>query len=50
MNNFTTLQELSRTLENTQEQQNVFQESRTEPVFMANARKVLGPHGHLATL
>jgi len=29
MNNFTTVQELSRTLQNTQGQQNVFQASRT---------------------
>jgi len=50
MNNFTTVQELSSTPENTQWQQNVFQGSRTQPVLIANSRKVLGAQRRLANL
>jgi len=50
MNNFTSIQELSRTPENSQGQQNVFQESLTWPVLIANSRKVLDPQRRLAML
>jgi len=50
LNNCTTVQELSRTPENTQGQQNVFQGSRTQQVLVANSRKVLGAQGLLVTL
>jgi len=36
--------------ENTQGQQNVFEGSRTQPVLIANSRKILGAQGRLATL
>jgi len=42
MGNFTTVEELLRTLENIQGQQNVFQESKILPVLIANSRKVFG--------
>jgi len=50
MKNFTNVQELSRTPENTQGQQNVYQESWTESVLIANSRKVLDAQERLATL
>jgi len=40
LKNLTTVQELSKTPENTLEQ-NVFQESKTKPFSIANSRKVL---------
>jgi len=50
MKNFKNIQEFSRTRENIQGQQNVFQESRTKCVLIANSRTVLGAQGRLATL
>jgi len=51
MNNFTIVQGLSRTPENIQEQQNVFQGSRTKPVLMQiQGKSFLGAQGRLATL
>jgi len=50
MNNLKTIQEFSRTQENTQGQQDVFQESRTKRNLIANSRTVLGAQGRLATL
>jgi len=50
LHNFTTVQELSRTPKNIQGQQNIFQESRTQRLLIANSRKVLGAQGRLATL
>jgi len=40
MNNFTTVQELSRTPENTPGQQSVFQGSRIWPVFISGVTRV----------
>jgi len=50
MNNLKTIQKFSRTPEIIQGQQDVFEESRTKPVLIANSRTVLGAQGHLATL
>ena len=50
MNNLKTIQEFSRTLENIQGQQDVFQEPRTQGVLVANSRTVFGARGRLATL
>jgi len=50
MNNLKTIQEFSRTPENIQGQQDVFQESRTKRVLTANSMTVLGAQGRLATL
>ena len=50
MNNLKTIQEFSRRLENIQGQQDVFQESRTKRVLIANSRTILGAQGRLATL
>jgi len=50
MNNFTSVQELSRTPENIQRQQNVFERSKIKLALIANSRKVLGAQGRLATL
>jgi len=50
MNNFKSIQEFLRPPENIQGQQNVFQESRTQRVLIANSRTVLGAQGRLATL
>ena len=50
MNNLLTIQEFSRTPENIQGQQDVFQQSRTKRVLIANSRTILGAHGRLATL
>jgi len=49
LNNFTTVQELSRTPESTQGQQNAFQVTWTLPVLTTNLRRVLCVHRHLAT-
>ena len=50
MNNLKTIQEFSRTPENIQGQQDVFQESRTKRVLIGNSRTILGAQGRLATL
>jgi len=50
MDNFTTVQELTRTPENIQGQRNTFQGKRTLPVLIANIRRLLCAQGHLATL
>jgi len=50
MNNLKTIQEFSRTPENIQGQQDVFQESRTKRVLIVNSRTVFGAQGRLATL
>ena len=50
LDNFTTVQELSRTPENIQGQQSTFQGKRTLPVLIANLRRVLCAQEHLATL
>jgi len=50
MNNLKNIQEFSRAPENIQGQQDVFQESRTQRVLIANSRTVLGAQGRLATL
>jgi len=50
MKNLKNIQEFSRTPENIQGQQDVFQESRAKRVLIANSRTVLGPQGRLATL
>jgi len=50
MNNWKTIQEFSRTPENIQGQQDVFQESRPKRVLIANSRTFLGAQGCLATL
>jgi len=47
---FKNIQEFSRTPENIQGQQDVFQESRTKRVFIANSRTIRGAQGRLATL
>jgi len=47
---FKNIQEFSRRPENTQGQQDVFQESRTKRVLIANSRIILGAKGRLATL
>jgi len=47
---FKNIQDVSRTPENIQRQQDVFQESRTKRVLIANSRTVLGTQGLLATL
>jgi len=44
------IHEFSRTPENTQGQQDVFQESRAQRVLIANSRTILGAQGRLATL
>jgi len=49
MNNFTTLQELSRTLENIQGQQNILR-IKDKTSFDANSRRDLGVQGRLAAL
>jgi len=49
MNNLKIIQEFSRTPENTQGQQDVFQGSRMKRVLIANSRTFLGAQGHLAT-
>jgi len=48
--NFKNIQEFSRTPENIQGQQDVFQELRTKRVLIANSRTFLGAQGRLATL
>jgi len=50
MTNLNTIQEFSRAPENIQGQQDVFQESRTKRVLIANSRTVLGAQGRLATI
>ena len=50
MNNWKTIQEFSRTPENIQGQQGIFQESRTWQGMIANSRTVLDAQGRLATL
>jgi len=50
MNNLEAIQEFSRTPENIQGQQDVFQKSRTKRVLIANSRTVLCAQGCLATL
>jgi len=50
MNNFKNIQESSRKSKNIQGQQDVFQESRTYRVLIANSRTVLGAQGRLPTL
>jgi len=45
MNNFKNIQESSRKSKNIQGQQDVFQESRTYRVLIANSRTVLGAQG-----
>jgi len=47
---FLNIQEFSRTPEFIQGQNDVFQESRTKRVLIANSRTVLGAQGRLATL
>jgi len=49
MNNLGTIQEFSRTPENIQGHQDVFQESRTKWV-LANSRTILGAQVRLATV
>ena len=49
MKKLKTIQEFSRTPENIQGQQDVFQESRTKRVLIANSRTILGAQGRLAT-
>jgi len=44
---FYDIQEFSRTPENIQGQQDVFQESRTKRVLIANSRTILGAQGRL---
>jgi len=44
-----TIQEFSRKPENIQGQLDVFQESRTNRVLIANLRTILGAQGRLAT-
>jgi len=50
MNNLRNIQDFSRTPENIQGQQDVFQESRTKRVLIANSRTIHGAQGRLATL
>jgi len=52
MNNFKNIQEFSRTPENIQGQHDVFQESRTKRVLIANSklRTILGAQRRPATL
>jgi len=50
MNNLKTIQKFLRTPENIQGKQDVFQESRTKRVLIANSRTILGAQGRLATL
>jgi len=50
MNSLKTIQEFSRTPENIQGQQDVFQGSTTKQVLTANSRTILGAQGRLATL
>jgi len=50
MSNITTVQKLSSTPENTQGQQSVFQESKTQPILIGNLKEVLGAQGRLASL
>jgi len=50
MKNFKNIQEFSRTPENVQGQQDVFQESRTRSILIANSRTILGAQGRVATL
>jgi len=50
MNNFKNNKEFSRTPENIQGQQDLFQESRILRVLIANSRPILGAQGRLATL
>jgi len=50
MNNVKPIQEFSRTPENIQGKQDVFQESRTKRVLIPNSRTVLGAQGRLSTL
>jgi len=47
---FYDIQEFSRTPENIQGQQDVFQESRTKRALIANSRTILGAQGRLAIL
>jgi len=47
--NSLTIEDFSRRPENIQGQQDVFQESRTWRVLIANSRAVLGGQGRLAT-
>ena len=48
--NLKTVQEFSRMPENIKGQQDIFQESRTKRVLIANSRTILGAQGRLATL
>ena len=50
MTNLRIIQEFSRTPANIQGQQDVFQESRTKQVLIANSKTILGAQGRLATL
>jgi len=50
MGNLKTIQEFSRTPEDFQGQQDVFQWSRTKQVLTVNSRTILGAQGRLATL
>jgi len=50
MNILKTIQEFSRTPENIKGQQDVFQQSGTKRVLIANSRTILGAQGRLATL
>jgi len=50
MNSLKIIQGFSRTPEDIQEQQDVFQGSRTKQVLTANSRTILGAQGRLATL
>jgi len=50
MNNLRIIQEFSRTPANIQGQQDVFQESRTKRILIANSRTILGAQERLATL
>jgi len=49
MNNLKTIQEFSRTSENIQGQPDIFQESRTQRLLIANSRTILGAQRCLAT-
>jgi len=50
MKNFKNIQEFSRAAENIQGQHDVYQESRTKRILIANSRTVLGAQRHLETL
>ena len=50
MKNSLNIKEFSRTPENIQGKQDVFQESRTKRILIANSRRILGAQGRLGTL